>query len=68
MPNILFELISPERVLLSGEVTMVIVPTREGDTTVMPDQEPMIATLNPGTSSWPTFTGMGTRPSSRAGS
>ena len=48
MPNVPFTLISPKRVPVSSEVRMVVVPTRQGDPTVMPDHEPMIETLNPG--------------------
>jgi F-type H+-transporting ATPase subunit epsilon len=43
-----FELISPERVLVSADATEVIVPGSEGDFTVLPRHAPMIATLRPG--------------------
>ncbi|MBZ6075913.1 ATP synthase F1 subunit epsilon [Microvirga puerhi] len=48
MANVLFELISPERVLFSGEVKAVMLPATEGDMTVMAGHEPTMATLNPG--------------------
>lgn len=48
MANILFELISPERVLFSGEVRAVMLPATEGDMTVMPGHEPTMVMLNPG--------------------
>lgn len=48
MANMLFELISPERVLFSGEVRAVMLPATEGDMTVMPGHVPMMTTLNPG--------------------
>jgi F-type H+-transporting ATPase subunit epsilon len=37
--NILFELISPERVLFSDEVRAVLLPATEGDMTVMPGHQ-----------------------------
>jgi F-type H+-transporting ATPase subunit epsilon len=43
-----FELISPERVLVSIEAAEVIVPGSEGDFTVLPRHAPLIATLRPG--------------------
>jgi F-type H+-transporting ATPase subunit epsilon len=46
--NILFELISPERVLFSGEVRAVMLPASEGDMTVMLGHEPTMVMLNPG--------------------
>ncbi|WP_201842159.1 ATP synthase F1 subunit epsilon [Microvirga zambiensis] len=48
MATMLFELISPERVLFSGEVRAVMLPATEGDMTVMPGHEPTMAMLNPG--------------------
>ncbi len=43
-----FELVSPERLLLSEEVEMVVVPGTEGDFGVLPRHTPMISTLRPG--------------------
>jgi F-type H+-transporting ATPase subunit epsilon len=43
-----FELISPERVLVSADVAEVIVPGSEGEFTVLPRHAPVIATLRPG--------------------
>jgi len=43
-----FELVSPERVLFSGEVEDVIVPGTEGEFTVLKDHEPLMSTLRPG--------------------
>lgn len=48
MATLLFELISPERVLFSGEVRAVMLPATEGDMTVMPGHVPTMVTLNPG--------------------
>lgn len=42
------ELVSPERVLLSGEATEVIVPGLEGDFTVLEGHAPVISALRPG--------------------
>lgn len=48
MATILFEMISPERVLFSGDVRAVMLPATEGDMTVMPGHEATMAMLNPG--------------------
>jgi F-type H+-transporting ATPase subunit epsilon len=44
-----FELVSPERLLVSRAVEMVVVPGSEGDFGVLPDHAPMISTVRPGT-------------------
>jgi F-type H+-transporting ATPase subunit epsilon len=43
-----FELVSPERVLVSADVTEVIVPGAEGEFTVLPRHAPVVAMLRPG--------------------
>ncbi|MDP6707948.1 MAG: F0F1 ATP synthase subunit epsilon [Alphaproteobacteria bacterium] len=43
-----FELVSPERLLLSVEAEMVTVPGMEGDFGVLPGHAPMISGLRPG--------------------
>jgi F-type H+-transporting ATPase subunit epsilon len=43
-----FELVSPERLLVSGEVEQVLVPGAEGDMTVLAYHAPMLTTLRPG--------------------
>lgn len=43
-----FEMVSPERLLLSEEVTQVIVPGSDGYLTVMANHAPMMTTLAPG--------------------
>ena len=43
-----FELVSPERLLLSIPVEMVVVPGGEGDFGVLPGHAPMISTVRPG--------------------
>lgn len=43
-----FDLVSPERRLLSGEASAVRIPGAEGDLTAMPDHAPLITTLRPG--------------------
>jgi F-type H+-transporting ATPase subunit epsilon len=43
-----FELISPERIVVSAEVGEVIVPGLEGEFTVLPRHAPVIAMLRPG--------------------
>ncbi|HYJ58197.1 MAG TPA: F0F1 ATP synthase subunit epsilon [Methyloceanibacter sp.] len=43
-----FELVSPERLLVSGEVEQVLVPGSEGDMTVLAYHAPLLTTLRPG--------------------
>jgi F-type H+-transporting ATPase subunit epsilon len=43
-----FELVSPERLLISGEVEQVLVPGSEGDMTVLAHHAPLLSTLRPG--------------------
>ena len=43
-----FELVSPERLLLSEAVEMVVVPGAEGEFGVLPRHAPMISALRPG--------------------
>ena len=43
-----FELVSPERVLLSENAEQVVLPGSDGDFAVLPNHAPMIATLRPG--------------------
>lgn len=46
--KVAFELVSPERLLLSQEVEMVVVPGEEGDFGVLERHSPLISTLRPG--------------------
>jgi F-type H+-transporting ATPase subunit epsilon len=43
-----FELVTPERVLLSEMVEMVVVPGTEGNFGVLPGHAPLISTIRPG--------------------
>ncbi|MBP0482654.1 F0F1 ATP synthase subunit epsilon [Sagittula salina] len=43
-----FDLVSPERKLLSAQVTSVQIPGADGDMTAMPNHAPTITTLRPG--------------------
>lgn len=43
-----FELVSPERVLMSADVDQVVVPGTEGDFTVLVGHAPVVATIRPG--------------------
>ena len=47
-PSFHFELVSPERLLVSGEVEQVLVPGAEGDMTVLAHHAPLLTTLRPG--------------------
>jgi F-type H+-transporting ATPase subunit epsilon len=44
-----FELVTPERLILSAEVEMVVVPGSEGNFGVLPGHAPLISTIRPGT-------------------
>lgn len=46
--KIAFDLVSPERLLLSGEAEMVTLPGTEGEFGVLPGHAPVISTLKPG--------------------
>ena len=43
-----FELVSPERLLVSGEARSVVVPGSEGEFEVLKDHAPFLAMLRPG--------------------
>ena len=43
-----FELVSPERLLVSEEVESVVIPGTEGDMTVMANHAPVMTTVKPG--------------------
>src|SRR5262245_37964005 len=43
-----FELVSPERLLMSAQVQQVTVPGTEGLFTVMPNHAPVLSALRPG--------------------
>jgi len=43
-----FELVSPERILASEDVYMVVVPGGDGDFGVLADHSPLISTIRPG--------------------
>ena len=46
--TVAFELVSPERLLVSAPVEMVVVPGAEGDFGVLPGHAPMISALRTG--------------------
>jgi F-type H+-transporting ATPase subunit epsilon len=48
MATFKFELVSPERILFSGDVISVIVPSVEGELTVLAGHAPLVATLKAG--------------------
>jgi F-type H+-transporting ATPase subunit epsilon len=43
-----FEIVSPEKLVFSGEVEAVVVPGTEGEFTVLKDHAPLISSLKPG--------------------
>ncbi|MCU0831997.1 MAG: F0F1 ATP synthase subunit epsilon [Rhizobiaceae bacterium] len=48
MATFAFELVSPERLLLSGEATEVSIPGTDGYFTVMANHAPFMSTIKPG--------------------
>src|SRR5207244_6819350 len=44
-----FELVTPERLIVSTDVDMVVVPGSEGNFGVLPGHSPLISTIRPGT-------------------
>ena len=48
MATFKFELVSPERILFSGDVVSVIIPSVEGEMTVLAGHAPLVATLKAG--------------------
>src|ERR1700674_46793 len=44
-----FESVTPERLIVSSEVEMVVVPGTEGKFGVLPGHPPLISTIRPGT-------------------
>lgn len=43
-----FELVSPEKLLLSAKVTEIVLPGSEGEMTVMVNHSPVMTTIRPG--------------------
>lgn len=48
MTSFKFDLVSPERLLVSEEVESVIIPATEGEMTVMANHAPVMTTIKPG--------------------
>jgi F-type H+-transporting ATPase subunit epsilon len=48
MAGLHFELVSPAKLLFSGEVAMVTIPGTEGDMGILPNHAPVLSTLRPG--------------------
>ncbi|MCE2509591.1 MAG: F0F1 ATP synthase subunit epsilon [Alphaproteobacteria bacterium] len=46
--KVAFELVSPEKLLLSRDVDFVVVPGAEGDFAVLPGHAPFLSSLRPG--------------------
>jgi F-type H+-transporting ATPase subunit epsilon len=46
--KVAFELVSPEKLLISAEVDLVVVPGAEGDFGVLPRHAPLISSVRPG--------------------
>ena len=47
--KVAFELVSPESLVVSEEVDMVVLPAADGDLGVLPGHSPVIANVRPGT-------------------
>ena len=52
MAGFAFELVSPEKLLFSGDVEQVVIPGTEGDFAVLKDHAPVISALRPGVLSY----------------
>jgi F-type H+-transporting ATPase subunit epsilon len=48
MAGLHFELVSPERLLYSGDVAQVDIPGTDGDMGILPGHAPVLSTLRPG--------------------
>jgi F-type H+-transporting ATPase subunit epsilon len=48
MAGLHFELVSPARLLFSGDVDSVVIPGTEGEMTILPQHAPLLSTLKPG--------------------
>ena len=48
MANLHFELVTPDRLVMSDEVYMVVVPGTEGESGIMVDHAPYMTTLRDG--------------------
>lgn len=48
MASFKFELVSPERLLVSEEIESVVIPATEGEMTVMANHAPVMTTIKPG--------------------
>lgn len=48
MAGLHFELVSPAKLLFSGDVDMVNIPGTEGDMGILPGHAPVLSTLRPG--------------------
>ena len=48
MAGLHFALVSPARLLFSGDVASVVIPGTEGEMTILPQHAPILATLKPG--------------------
>ena len=46
--TMIFELVTPEKLLASAETDAVVIPAAEGEMTVMPDHAPTMTTVRPG--------------------
>jgi F-type H+-transporting ATPase subunit epsilon len=48
MPTFHLELVSPEKLVFSGNVEAVVIPGAEGEFTVLKDHAPLISSIKPG--------------------
>ncbi|MET3601201.1 F0F1 ATP synthase subunit epsilon [Martelella mangrovi] len=46
--TMIFELVTPEKLLASAETDGIVIPATEGEMTVMPDHAPTMTTIRPG--------------------
>lgn len=48
MKQIVFKIVTPEKVVLEETIDQLTIPTQEGEITVLPDHLPLVAVLKPG--------------------
>ena len=48
MAGLHFELVSPTKLLFSGDVESVVIPGSEGEMTILPQHAPVLTSLRPG--------------------
>ena len=48
MTKISFDLVSPEKLIFNDEVSMIIIPGKDGDLGILPGHSKLLSSLRPG--------------------